>query len=522
MNLRRNIIMLVALLGLGTYIYFVEFAKQQETEEAKKMLSFDPADVTAVELIYPDRQLQLRKKEEEWAITQPIEAKADTTAVDNLVKAVNSAEVSRTLEEVQEDMALYGLNEPVVKVKLTLKDGDQLPQLTIGKDTPVGHSVYVQRAGEKDVLLTPQSFRLGMTKETKDLRDRNIIDFDKDAVQLVTLTRPSHPQGKEAHQASEGTTHQDSPATSGKESQQKFQAGIIEEDLEDQDAEIILRKADLGWAMDKPISTRADDAIINTFLSSLSGLRAQDFVDEPLLEHKEFGLDPPHLSIALTLGEDKTQHTILVGNEKEVDQGAKQRYVKRADDKTLFLVGDWVFRDLNKTSRDFRDKTVAPFAKNAVARVEVQRHDGDGFQLTKNAEAAWRIDSSQEDPKSKLKENALGQFVTDLHELKGFEIVADDPSNLQTYGLRAPLVTIRAYNDAEEKLAGLLIGETKDGETTKIFAMPEDGGSVFGLRDYVFDRLNKKPADFWEKPAEENEKAGAESETKDDLEEEHM
>lgn len=515
MNLRRNSIMLVALLGLGAYIYFVEFARQQEAEDAKKMLLFDPAEVTAVELVYPDRQLQLTKDDAAWTITQPIEAKADTPSVENLVKAVTTTEVSRTLEEVQEDRALYGLNAPAVKVTLTLNDGRQLPQLTIGKDTPVGHSVYVQREGEKDILLAPQSFRLGMTKETKDLRDRTVIAFDKDAVQHITLTRPSQPQRQEEDQA--GAASQDQGADGSRGPEEESQGRIIEEDLEDPDTEIVLRKADLGWAMDKPLSTRADGATISTFLSALSGLRAQDFVDEPLLAQKEFGLDPPHLSITLTLGEDKTQ--LLVGNEKETDQGTKQRYVKRADDKTLFLVGDWVFRDLNKTSRDFRDKTVVHFAKNAVARVEVQRHDGDGFQLTKNADAAWQIDVSQA---GTLKNNALGQFVTDLHELKGFEIVTDNPSNIQIYGLQAPLVTIRAYNEAEEKLAGLLIGQTKEEDTAKIFAMAEDGRTIFGLRDYVFDRLNKKPADFWETPAEEDKEAGAESEAEDDLEEEQM
>jgi hypothetical protein len=35
--------------------------------------------------------------------------------------------------------------------------------------------------------------------------------------------------------------------------------------------------------------------------------------------------------------------------------------------------------------------------------------------------------------------------------------------------------------------------------------MTEGSQTVFGLRDYVFDRLNKKPADFWEKPAEKKE-----------------
>ena len=52
----------------------------------------------------------------------------------------------------------------------------------------------------------------------------------------------------------------------------------------------------------------------------------------------------------------------------------------------------------------------------------------------------------------------------------------------------------------------MLIGQqATQGETTQVFAMAEDGEdgqTVFRLRDHVFDRLNKKPADFWEKPVE--------------------
>lgn len=503
MNSRRNLIMLAVLLGLGAYIYFVEFARQEEAQEAKKLLQFDPEAVTNVTLVYPDRELELTKDGEKWHLTKPISVAADTSSVEALVKAVNTAEVSRILEEVQEDMALYGLNEPVVKVQLTLKDGTQLPQVTIGKDTPVGHSVYVQKTGGKEILLTPQVFRLGMTKETKDLRDKTIVSFQKEEVSQIEVRRPEEPDGP--------------------------------------DTTLVLRKEDDGnWMLDKPVSAQADAATVNTFLSSLNGMRAQDFIEKPLLEQKEFGLDPPQLSIVLTLGDDGEQKKIFVGSEKETDQGgAKQRHVKRDDAETLYLVGDWTFGDLNKTASDFRDKTVAHFAKDAVVRVEVKRQDGKGFLLTKGKteeqEAKWQIDTTQE---GTLKESALGQFVTDMHELKGFEIAADNPGDMSKYGLQEPLVTIRAYNEAEEKLAGMMIGQTSPDGTdkeTQIFAIAEDGTTVFGLRDYVFERLNKKPADFWEKPVEaategqDTEEAEEAADATDsgaavgnDLEEEHM
>ncbi len=492
--------MLAVLLGLGAYIYFVEFAWQKEAEESKKLLQFDPEAVTNVALVYPDRELELKKDDQKWHITKPITAQADTSSVDTLVKAVNNAEVSRTLEETQEDMSLYGLNEPAVKVQLTLKDGTQLPQITIGKDTPVGYSVYVQKAGGKEILLTPQVFRLGMTKETKDLRDKTVVAFQKEEVSQIEVRRP-----------------------------------------EGAEATLVLRKADGGWTLDKPVSAQADDATVNTFLSSLSSMRAQDFIEEPLLEPKEFGLDPPQLSVVLTLGDGGERMgaspsrsiRLLVGSEKSTDQGAKQRHIKREDAETLYLVGDWTFRDLNKTANDFRDKTVAHFAKDAVVRVEVKRQDGADFLLTKGKtegeEATWQIDTSQE---GTLKESELAQFVTDLHELKGFEIAADNPDDMSNYGLQEPLVTIRAYNEAEEKLAGMIIGQTTQDEATKVFAMAEDGEdgqTVFGLRDYVFDRLNKKPADFWEKPVEEEaesqnagDAADSDAAAENDLEEEQM
>jgi hypothetical protein len=52
------------------------------------------------------------------------------------------------------------------------------------------------------------------------------------------------------------------------------------------------------------------------------------------------------------------------------------------------------------------------------------------------------------------------------------------------------------------KLASLLAGQKAEGEGKKSFAMAEGEQTVFTLRDYVFDRVNKNPADFWEKPAE--------------------
>lgn len=451
--------MLAILLALGGYVYFVELPREREEAQKKKLLTFDKNAVAAVSLTYPDRVLHLRKDDTgKWRLTQPLEVEADEVTVSNLVNAIAETEVNRILEDGTQDPALYGLDKPAVKLEVTLRDGTTLPQIAIGKDTPVGFSVYVQKAGDPKIFLTPQAFRLGMTKEVKDVRDKTIIAFAPHEVKKIELSTG--------------------------------------------DQEIVLSKHDDGggWALEQPLRDKADDTQVQSFLSSVQGMRAQDFIDQPLLKAEEYGLAPPRLSVSLTVGSENTRQTILVGGEKSEEAGGKKVYVKRDDKETLFLVGDWVLRDLNKTANEFRDKTVARFDEGQAAKIVVTRRDGDGFTLSRGAEQKWTIDKTHD---GTLKETALTQFVRDVHELRGFDIAADDPHDLSVYDLREPLLKIAIYDSNGASLATILTGQKTEGEKQGVFAMAEGGRTVFTVRDYVFDRVNKKAADFWEPPKQE-------------------
>jgi len=452
--------LLVVLLALAGYVYFIEVPQEQEAANKKKLFVVDKEAVTEVALMYPDHAITLKKNEDgKWRITQPVAADADESTVKNLLNAVADAEVKRTLDATPQDLAVYGLTAPIVRFKLTLKDGKALPLVSMGKDTPVGFSVYVQKEGDGKILLLPQTLRSGMIKEVKDLRDRTVLTFTDEAVKTVEIRGP--------------------------------------------DKEIVLSKADSGWRLEKPASAKADDTEVGTFLANLHSLRAQDFLEDPLLELKNFGLDPPQLSIVLTLGSDGTQKTILLGGEKKDEKGGTTRYLKRAElEKPLFLVGDWVLRDLSKTATDFREKTVAQFDQERARKVEMKRQDGEDFTLTRQADNQWSIDKTQD---GTLREPALSQFIADLRELRGFEVVAENPKDLRPYGLDKPTFAVTVSDEEGKSLATIRAGQKTEGEGKKSFAMAEGSPTVFGLRDYVFDRLNKKPTDFWEKPGRKEE-----------------
>ena len=377
-----------------------------------------------------------------------------------MLTTVVDEEVTRSLTpEEPADLALYGLAQPPVVLRIALQDGTTLPKVSIGKDTPVGFSAYVQKEGDPQLHLTRQAFRLGLTKEVKELRDKTVLPFERDSVTRIAINTA--------------------------------------------ETSIVLGKTDDGWAFENRASHAVDTTAVHTYLSTLEGLRAEDFVEQPLLDLSAFGLDPAQLTVSLHLGED-TKRTLSVGDEKSGGPG--QRYLKRDDGETLYLVRTGLLKDLSKSVTDFRDKAVVSIPEGKITQVVVTRAGGEGFTLARGEENAWEIDSKSE---GTLKTATLSQFVADLRELRGFEIAADNPEDLSLYGLDKPALTLVATDEAGEKLATVFLGQTTHEETEKHFAMLEGGETVFTLRDYVFSRFDKNPEDFWEKPEPETGSAEA-------------
>ena len=457
MSVPRTILMLTVLLGLGAYVYFVELPKARQDAEKPTILTFEKEAVDTLTLTYPEREISLQQTAAgEWNLTAPIQVKADDTTVNNMLTALGDEEVTRSLTPQEPtDLALYGLAQPPVVVRLVLQDGTALPKMSIGKDTPVGFSVYVQKEGDPRLHLTRQAFRLGLTKGVKELRDKTVLPFERDRVTQLAI---------------------DTSETS-----------------------IVLAKTEAGWTFERPAPYAVDASAIQTYLSTLEGIRAEDFVEQPSLDLSAFGLDPAQLIVSLRLGEDATR-TLAVGDEKSADAGTTQRYLKRDDGETLYLARAGLLKDLSKSVADFRDKAVVSIPEGKISQVVVMRQGGAGFTLSRGEENVWEIDRTSE---GTLKTATLGQFVADLRELRGFEIAVDNPEDLSLYGLADPAVTLVATDETGEKLATVFLGQTTQEETEKHFAMPAGGETVFTLRDYVFSRFDKNPEDFWEKPEPE-------------------
>lgn len=451
MNFRNTIILAVIVAAFGAYLWYVEKPAAEREAAGKMLLEFDREDVVGIELESEKGKIVLARSDGRWTITEPRRLDADQTAVNNLLGAIADAELKRTVEESPESLAPFGLEKPEATVQLTLEGGEELPRVALGKKTPIGFSAYAKRGDEPAVLLTADTVRTGMQKELTDLRDKSVLQFNDADVRAITIT------------------------------------GVEPEPT-------VLRKEGNDWQLAAPVAAKADAAQVRSLLGSLRSLRAAAFVDDAgSPPDAKYQLTPPRVSVELVVGPNEDRQTLLVGGATE-DPAKKQIYVQAQPGGTVFEVGSHVFTTVSKQAADFRDKTVLAFAEDTVTSVNVVRADGDGFTLAKKGDA-WTVADAGD---AAVKEFVASRFVSDLRDLKGTDI-ASETGPEPGFGLDAPLLTVTVAG-AGGDLGTIRISRVGEGKDTRIYASSSGSDTVYVLQDYLFQRIDKRRADFLDLP----------------------
>ena len=442
MKFRATLILGFLFVLIGAYVYLVEFRRAAEEAKGEKLVTFDPADVSAVALSYPDREILLERVDDTWRLTTPVDARANDAIVNNLIDAIAECEVTRTLDDVPEDLAPFGLDEPEVTVKVTLTDRE-LPPIRVGNISPIGFSTYVMREDEPKIYLVSSAFQTGMDKKPADLRDRSLLAFNEDDVQKISLHR--------------------------------------------KDGDVVLTRANGGWQIEEPGPYPAISRSVQNLLTAMGELRVMSFVsDDPSVDLAPYGLDSPRLSVDVSFGPDD-ETRLLVGDQS--DKG--DVYVKIADIPSVYAVGDWNYSDLNMSGSDFRDKTILTFAETDVTAVEVAPKDSESFVLVRDEAGTWSIGDQE------AIDYVVDDMLGELSRLHGYEIVTDEVEGASEYGLTEPILTLTVQGKNDEPIGEVRFGShSPHPPSTEYTAIADGRPTIFHVREFLFSRLNRGKSDY--------------------------
>lgn len=328
MTMKKIGILLAAFLALVLWVYFYEIEGEKTRQAAKEreesLLRLEQDQISSVRMDRPGREsILLEKIGEGWALKAPLEAPADKTSVDSLVRDLGTARIDRTFAEAGAGPKEYGLAEP--RLKLTVEAGDESRVLSVGADDFTGSKVYVQVDGESQVHVVSDRLFTAADKKLMDWRDKKVVSMERDKITAIEIIRASE--------------------------------------------KLRLKKEDNQWMLESPVEEAADQSAVTGLLSSLEFAEAKQYVSEESGDLGRYGLEKPRLSVRFQQEGREDWETLELGDEFEE---AEDQYLARNPARSpVFSIGKEVRDKLVQDLWEFRDKDVIDVDQDEVAAVVV-------------------------------------------------------------------------------------------------------------------------------------------------------
>jgi len=303
-------------------------------------------------------------------------------------------------------------------------------------ENPLDNTFFAKREDELRIVLIPSHLSNTLEKKVFDFRQKEIFKFETDEVKHIRL------RAKET----------------------RWEASKKEED----------------WFFKEPVNALAKKSDIDDIISSLSNLKAKEFVSEEKKkeEIEKHGLDKAEYEITLSMPLTNKEMTFVLHKEEH------KVYAATSLSSKIIEVEDSILSDLEKTSEELREKEVADFYAWEVDKVHLKRGELE-INVFKDQEDKWHFDSPEKDEADGEK---IRNFVRKMESLEAEEFI-DPPFELKDHGLDKPQAEIKIWTkDDEEKVKEItiLVGK-EDKETKKIV-----------VRNARLDYLFKVDSDFLE------------------------
>lgn len=297
-----------------------DLEKKPEDLRDKKVAHYDRDKVVRIALHNPKGSFELegRKEEEDkksWYLLKPISAKADRWTVDTLITRPGDVE-ARAFEKVPKKLAEVGLDKPHATLTLELEGGKSITVLVgkkvkkmVKKEYGEGEEekevVYVMTKGRPELLLVEDSFADDLDKDLMSLRDKHVVEFDRDKVRRIRVQRKK---------------------------------GL---DF------TVAKRADT-WYLDTPQPGKAKQTKVDDILWDLEDLETSKFIEKPE-DLKAYGLAVPQTVVTLTM-EDGSSIKVMFGDKTEDGR----YYCKTSQSDTVYVVSDLLIAGLPEKVEDIK------------------------------------------------------------------------------------------------------------------------------------------------------------------------
>jgi hypothetical protein len=322
-----------------------------------------------------------------WRMIRPLQARADTSHIDDALQRLQSARVTKFIPaDAKTDPAAFGFQPAALD--LWLGSGTNVSAIHVGKSpTNDPSQVYARREGWNTILATAAEPLSPWFGSVNSFRDRNLLELTAPVAE-IELTGPD-------------TNH--------------F---------------TLQRQGTNDWKI--PGETFAVDAAnVQLFIKTLAGLHISDFVRDVVTapDLPKYGLAAPEREIILR---SKAGDTNAVIADLMFGVTTNGVFVRRAGEDSIYSITKEDFNRLPEADWEYRDRHVWSFDTNDVAQVTV-RQNGRMRQLVRNGPGQWTL-AAASGPQSITADHTIEQAVGQLSHLTAEAWVGRNVTDPQNYG----------------------------------------------------------------------------------------
>ena len=291
MKFRNTLLLgLILLLLCGGYVYNQKrnVTLEQEAQAAKRLFQFTGEDVSKLRIQRLGEPVSIAERNEDgdWQFIEPDPTVRPLQVLWNRVAdRLSKLDNQRKLKDNPEDLAIYGLEEPVLEVEFTT---DITKVLRFGKMEPTQTNRYAL-LDDMLFLVDEDTGFFELNRSLFELRHRYLVN-DRDAAVLSLEYARIWTETMAEKAEEEGV---DPGLEIGRESTT---------------VRVERKDADSPWRMAAPIEAFGDQEAIKAFVDEIQFGFAENHIDHPE-DLRDYGLDPPMARITVTDGPDAAPQT---------------------------------------------------------------------------------------------------------------------------------------------------------------------------------------------------------------------
>ena len=421
----------------------------------RRLFSSQPGRVKRIEIEARDRLLHAsRTDEDQWIIDRPTAARGANATIRQWLDRLYEFRIADFIADSVAAASLYGFDEPLVQVSLSIDTKSPPQTLKIGRPADVNNTAYFALlVGQEAVFTVNQDVVDWLRTDTARFRDNRVMPIPVMNITFIQMT--------------------------------------------DGDMSLHLQlNTQNVWEVVAPKRFAANDRKVQELLGAWSGARVETFFDPPLLPDQPHGITNSQRSILFSrtppVGTGATATTVTNGTgaatiEQELimviglTNQTGNVYASSARDNTIVEISGDVLDAFSVNPLDYREPGV--LAVDAAGIRRLTQRIGTTERSVERTNVLFRATVANETPDTEV----IDTIIALVSRLGALRFIEEDSRNLSAYGLDQParqLVIGLNTGTAINKV--LLFGSATESET---YTMVQGGDVVFTLSNDVVEAL---------------------------------